>query len=75
MGGEDDKRWHSFRKIFLQTELLMQFDFSEGAKEITIPYREELEGLAKSFGVKQDLSKYKLPKLSEVLPFIFGKVL
>lgn len=74
-GEEDNKKWRKYRKFFISAGADVKFDFSEGAKTFKIPYQDNIQDLANTFGFANELKKLKLPKLSEHLPFIFARVL
>lgn len=72
---EDDKNWRTYRKIFISLNAKIKFDFSEGVKELNIPFKDEVEGFARQFGFGDQMDQFKIPKLSDVMPFVFAKIL
>jgi len=58
----------------MSTGFEIEFDFSNDDQEMKIPFQDNIEGVAKMFGLEREIGKLKLPKFSEILPFHFAKV-
>lgn len=70
---DSNKKWRTFRKVFMSLGVKIQFDFSEDAKDFNIPFKDGINEWAKRFGLGEDV--LKIPKLNEVLPMVFARVL
>jgi len=71
---DNNKEWRPFRKLFMSTGFEIEFDFSNDDQEMKMPFQDNIEGIAKMFGVEREIGKLKFPKFSEILPFHFAKV-
>jgi hypothetical protein len=69
----DPSKWTKWRSFYISMNTLVELDFSEDAKKIKIPGEQWISDLAKTFtGQDKD---FTLPKMSENIPLIFGRVL
>ena len=69
----DPSKWTKWRSFYISMNTLIELDFSEDAKKIKIPGEQWISDLAKTF-TGQD-KEFTLPKMSENIPLIFGRVL
>lgn len=70
---DDDSKWEKHRSFYISMDAMVKLDFSEKAKTVQVPGLDTLtEWAGKYFNT--DTSMLKMPKMSEHVPVIFGRI-
>ena len=72
MGIDDKDKWKTYRKFFVSLNTIINFDFSKDQDESKILGQDYIDQFGSALGFEEDILKQY--KLTEILPFIFGRV-